>query len=377
MRVAVFYNLGFSGAKRTVFEHVRGLKALKHVVDVYTLDEEDDIFYPGRVADNNYKYKYQQLIINIPVLKRIVRDLSDFYLLKSVHRKIAQDIDSKKYDIVLVHTDRFTQAPFVLRFLKTKNVYFCLEPLKMVYEYGLRISGNLSIFNKVYEACNRFIRKNIDRDNARASNFSITISYFGRELMIQAFGMYPEISYLGVNADRFKNLNISKKDQILFVGQKLKLNGYEYALEAIKLIPEKIRPELKILSISKDKRERLSDKEIIKLYNESLITLSLSNFDTFGLVALESLACETPVVAFNVAGYRETMIDEKTGYLVDFSAQEIAGKIIALIKDPQLRIGMGKAGREWVEKQWTWKKQIKTLETLLINYASNKKIKKI
>lgn len=247
----------------------------------------------------------------------------------------------------------------------------------MVYEYGLRLPDILSFFNKTYEAFNRYVRKKIDRENARASDFSIAISYFGRELMIQAFDMYPKISYLGVNKDQFKNLNIPKRNQVLFIGQKLKLNGYEYALEAMKLVPEKIRPELKVLSISKKSDERLSDKEIIKLYNESLITLSLSNLDTFGLVVLESLACEVPVVAFNVAGYRETMINGKTGYLVDFSAQEIADKITALIKNPQLRKRMGKAGRKWIEDQWTWKKQIENLEDLLIGYGVYKKSKKI
>lgn len=373
MKIAVFYNLTFSGAKRTVLEHVKGLKALGHLVDVYTLDRERDIFDPGSIADKEYRYEYQQKIVNIPFLKRIVKDLSDFILLKAVHKKIAQDIDSREYDIALIHTDRFTQAPFILRFLKTSNVYFCSEPLKMVYEYGLRIQDNLSFLNKAYEAGNRYLRKKIDRENARACDFSLAISYFGRELMISSFDLYPQISYLGVNAEQFRNLHLPKKNQILFVGQKLKLNGYESALEAISLIPEKIRPKLKILSIVKDKNKRLSDGEIVKLYNESMMTLSLSNFDTFGLVALESLACEVPVVAFNAAGYRETMINGKTGYLVNFSSWEIANKLILLIRNQKLRNEMGKFGRKWVEDQWTWEKQIKNLEALLIKYGTYKK----
>jgi glycosyltransferase involved in cell wall biosynthesis len=377
MKIAVFYNLPFSGAKRTVLEHVKGLKTLGHAVDVYTLDKEHDIFDPGKAADNEYRYNYQQATANIPFLKRVVEDLSDYYKLKTIHRRIAQDIDDRKYDIALIHTDMVTQAPFVLRYLKTKNVYFCLEPLKIVYEYGLRISNNFSFLNKTYEAINRTIRKKIDRDNARSADYSMAISYFGRELMIQAFDLYPKVSYLGVDTNKFKKTDISKKNQVLFIGQKLKLNGYEYAIEAIRRIPEKIRPELKILSISKDMNKRLSDSEILRLYNESLITLSLSNFDTFGLVALESLACEVPVIAFNVAGYRETMIDKKTGYLVDFSAQEIANKIIFLLRNSSLRDKMGKDGREWVEKKWTWKKQIKDLERSLNFYGENKNNKKI
>ncbi len=184
--------------------------------------------------------------------------------------------------------------------------------------------------------------------------------------------MCSKVSYLGVDIDKFKNLNIPKKNQVLFVGQKLKMNGYDYAQDAINLIQKKSRPKLKTLSISGNKDERLTDEEIAKLYNESLVTLSLSNFDTFGLVVLESLACEVPVVAFNVAGYRETMINGKTGFLVDFDPKEIASKIMYLMNRQEKLIQMGKAGREWVEKNWTWDKQISNLETLLKSQIGTK-----
>ncbi len=137
MKIAVFYNLPFSGAKRTVLEHVRGLQKLGHAIDVYTIDAGNDIFDPGDLADNEYRYDYRKKIINTPFLKKITNDLSDFFILKILHRNIAKDIDSRGYDIVLVHTDKLTQAPFLLQFLRTKNVYFCLEPLKIAYEYGL------------------------------------------------------------------------------------------------------------------------------------------------------------------------------------------------------------------------------------------------
>lgn len=371
MKIAVFYNLPFSGAKRTVFEHAKGLNSLGHTVDVYTLDQEHDIFDPGSISKHEYRYKYRQKIIPLPFLRHFTQDLSDFYLLKMIHKKIAHDIDSRQYDIALIHTDQLTQAPYVLRFLKTKKVYFCLEPLKIAYEYGLKISDNFSILNKTYEAWNRYMRKRIDRENAMAADKTLTISYFGRELMIQAFDLYPGISYLGVNVKQFKNLRLSKKNQVLFIGQKLKMNGFDYAQEALNLIPKKIRPDLKVLSISKNKKERLTDSEIIKLYNESKITLSLSNLDTFGLVALESLACEVPVIAFNVAGYRETMRNGKTGFLVDFSPEEIAKKIMYLLDKPEKIEQMGKYGRTWVEEAWTWEKQIKRLEEFLTKCASS------
>lgn len=372
MKIAVFYNLPFSGAKRTVFEHTKGLKSLGHTVDIYTIDPQDDIFDPARVADIQYTYKYKPYTIPLPFIKRLTQDLSDFFQLKRLHKKIAHNIDARNYDIVLVHTDKFTQAPFLLQFLKTKNVYFCLEPLKIAYEYGLRVPDELSLLNRVYESANRSFRKKIDRENARSADYSLAISYFGRELMIQAFDLYPNISYLGVDTSLFKNIHSPKKNQILFVGQKININGYDVAMKAVKLIPEKVRPELKVLSISSNKTGRLSDQEIVKLYNESLLTLCLSNLDTFGLVTLESLACGVPVIAYNVAGYRETMQDGKTGFLVDFDVQQIADKIKTLISEPTLREKMGEYGENLIQQNWTWSQHIKHLEEILLRWSEQK-----
>lgn len=369
MKVAVFYNLYFGGAKRVVFEHTKGLMELGHTVDIYTLDQEIDMFNPGLVANKEYKYNFSLLNIRIPILSRILLDLQVFHKLRNLHKKIAQDIDSRGYDLVLVHTDTYTQAPFILRFLKTKNVYFCLEPLRIVYEYSLRISKQLGWLNKVYELINRMIRKKIDQENARCADFTSAISLFGREYMINAFDLYPKISYLGVDQTIFKPLGIKKKNQILFVAEKEYIYGYDLAKAAMKLIPEDKRPNFEIVFGTKKDR-RVSDNELIKIYNESLVTLSLSRFDTFGLVPLESMSCGTPVIALDVAGYRETILKGKTGFLVDFDIQDIKEKIMCLIDDPLLVERMGKEGRRWVEENWAWKIQIKKLEKLMQKFIA-------
>lgn len=363
MKVAIFYNLHFGGAKRVVFEHTKGLMSLGHTVDIHTLDKEVDIFSPGSVANKEYKYDYSPLNIQVPVLSRILLDLQVFYKLKNLHKKIAADIDSRKYDIVLVHTDTFTQAPFVLGFLKTKNIYFCLEPLRMVYEYSLRISNKLGLLNKIYESINRKVRKEIDRENARRANFTLAISLFGREYMINAFDLYPKISYLGVDQTVFKPLGMKKKNQVLFVAEKEYIYGYDLAKKAIELIPENIRPDFKVVFGTK-KNRRITDEELIRIYNESLVVLSLSRFDTFGLVPLESMSCGTPVIALNVAGYRETILDGKTGFLVEFDPNDIAEKITRFT-DPLFSMKMGKEGRKWVENKWSWEKILYNLEGLL------------
>lgn len=372
MNIAIFYYTKFSGAKRVVMEHVKGLTELGNIVDIYTTDNSKDIFDPSIYADKVYFYKYDLNRIKIPVIGRVKSDYWDTFLkLRFIHKKIAKDIDNKKYDIVLVHTDINTQAPFLLKYLKTKNVYFCLEPLRNAYEYSLRLKGNFNILNKLYENINRFIRKKIDLTNTLSAENTLTISLFARERMIAAYDLYPQVSYLGVDEKVFKPINIIKKNQVFFVAEKYPIYGYNLAKQAIQLIPKNIRPNLKIVSWKKSNGKRLSDRELVKIYNESLVTLSLSKFDTFGLVPLESMACGTPVVALNVSGYRETVVDNSTGFLVDFDPKEISKKIIFLLNNSEKANVFGINGRKWIENNWTWKKQIEELNKTLLKFAQN------
>ena len=368
MKIAVFYHLPFGGAKRVVREHVKGLKELGYMVDVYTLNQQKDIFDPGEVAHHSVSYSFTPREFNAPFVGRLLRDLQIFISLKHLHQAIAQEIDSKKYDIVLVHTDTFTQSPYILRFLKTKNVYFCLEPLRIVYEYSLTPQKSFKGLNRFYEIITRSIRKNIDRTNARSAQHSIALSLFGREYMIHAYNLYPQISYLGVDTDVFKPAKIRRKNQILFVAEKEYIYGYDLAMKAIELLPTKNRPEIKFV-FGTNKAKRITEDELVRFYQESMLTLSLSRYDTFGLVPLESWACGTPVITLNVAGYRETMKDGEVGFATDFNPQEIADKIQFFMDNPAKVEEMGINGRKWVVENWSWPLQIKKLEKYLVSYT--------
>ena len=374
MKIAVFYDIAFSGAKRVVKEHVKGLRSLGHIIDVYTTDKAFDDFDPGVEANNKYFYPLSNPNKNgIKMFNRLVNDyFYTFYNLRRIHKKIAEDIDKVSYDIVLVHTDISTQSPFLLRYLKTKSAYFCLEPLRNAYEYSLRFNEKVGILNVAYENINRWVRKNIDIKNTLSTKYILALSLFGRERIIAAYDLYPKISYLGVDENKFKPKKIKKRRQVFFVAEKQYIYGYDLAEKAMSLIPKNIRPDFKIVSWKKNNLERLTDEELVDIYNQSLVTLSLSRFDTFGLVPLESMACGVPVIALNVAGYRETIKDNVTGFLTDFDPQEIANKIMYILNNPDRAEEMGNSGRRWIEEQWTWSIQIKNLEKILMDWAKNK-----
>ena len=74
-----------------------------------------------------------------------------------------------------------------------------------------------------------------------------------------------------------------------------------------------------------------------------------------GMVFLEAAACGRPVVAGTSGGAPETVLEGRTGHVVDpRSPPAVAGTIIGLLEDPGRARAMGTAGRAWVEQRWSW-----------------------
>lgn len=102
-----------------------------------------------------------------------------------------------------------------------------------------------------------------------------------------------------------------------------------------------------------------------------------SNWEPFGNVALEAAAYGKVVVLSEVGGLPETLINGKTGILVNpGSGDDLFEAIIRLIRDRSLREEMGRLGRKRVAEYFTSKRlgnEIETLYEMLLSDASLKK----
>ena len=79
-----------------------------------------------------------------------------------------------------------------------------------------------------------------------------------------------------------------------------------------------------------------------------------SHYESFGMVALEAMACGTPVVASQVGGLAYLVQDGVTGYTVPFSdVKALADRLAELIKDPQLRDRLGLQAAA-VAQEFSW-----------------------
>ena len=85
-----------------------------------------------------------------------------------------------------------------------------------------------------------------------------------------------------------------------------------------------------------------------------------------GIVFLEASATGVPVVAGDSGGAPETVRDGETGRVVDGrSHEQIVEAISDLLADPDAARRMGKAGREWICRDWNWDTHTARLAELL------------
>jgi len=105
----------------------------------------------------------------------------------------------------------------------------------------------------------------------------------------------------------------------------------------------------------------IAREELIHLHSHASVFVCPSIYEPFGLVILEAMACETPVVASRVGGIPEIVVDGVTGYLVDLDPDDLDGfttvladRIETLLGHPSTAARMGKAGRERVLEHFGW-----------------------
>jgi starch synthase len=116
-------------------------------------------------------------------------------------------------------------------------------------------------------------------------------------------------------------------------------------------------------------QEMISTEEKIALYSHARVFCCPSIYEPFGIINLEAMACETPVVASEVGGMKEIIIPGETGTLVpleqqtespfeatdpDAFAKDLGAAINELVQDQERCDTMGKAGRQRVLNAFSW-----------------------
>jgi glycosyltransferase involved in cell wall biosynthesis len=373
MRIAVFHNLPSGGAKRAMVEMIRQLRQAGDTVDVLAPSTADEQFFPSRsVATSVRIWETSEAPgsgrgrIPIPALGRRLR------VVAAVQREIAHAIDSGNYDVAFVHHCRFTQSPFVLRYLETPAVYYCQEPYRLAYE--ARLQPSLQVRLRLWSPVIGIAR--MDRANIGAADRILANSFYSRESILRAYGLDSSVVYLGVDTQTFRPASAApgREAYVISVGALASFKGHRHVVRSLGLIPSQRRPSLIVvadrsaageeaaladlaasLDVEVQIKTGVNDAELVRLYQGARLAVCASELEPFGLVALEAAACGTPVVAIREGGFRETVDPGVTGLLVDDRRPEsLAAAMEDLLNDETRRSRLGAAGVQAVRERWTW-----------------------
>ncbi|MCX6404040.1 MAG: glycogen synthase [Actinobacteria bacterium] len=174
-----------------------------------------------------------------------------------------------------------------------------------------------------------------------------------------------------------------ERPYVLFVGRITRQKGIMHLLRAAEQLPENIAlvicasspdtPELgeevsaQISKLAQTRtgvhwiKDQLPRPELIQVLSHAGVFACPSIYEPLGIVNLEAMACEIPVVASDVGGIPEVVLDGTTGLLVHYEKAEavkfendFANALIKVLADPSSAKKMGLAGRDRAVKDFGW-----------------------
>src|SRR3989344_1244131 len=177
-----------------------------------------------------------------------------------------------------------------------------------------------------------------------------------------------KIGYLGrlVNGKGLEDLFEAVK---ILKNQSLELGVWNLVIYGTGPLEEKLKKMAKDLNIVEkiEWRGFVSYGKVPQALSKIDIFVYPSCHEGFGRSIMEALAMEKAVIATKVGGIPDLIKDGDTGFLVEpHNSEALALKIKELLNNKELREKLGKAGREWVSKNFEWNQGIKKFAELLL-----------
>jgi glycosyltransferase involved in cell wall biosynthesis len=375
LSVAVFNtqppHLYFGGVERRIVETAKRL-----------LNEVDTTIYSGTKAG----FKKTALVNGITFVPCFSTDavfpLDNWFFNKTLSRAA----DAIKADVYEAHT---VSGYGFLKTLRKRNV---MKPFiqtihgVLADEYVQSLQGGSPTFRAKLANLIMWQLSRIEKESAKNATLIVTVSRYSSEKIAQFYSVDKakiRIVPNGVDPQRFRpvengekikhQIGINNKQCVLFVGRLIPRKGLPFLIEAAKQVVKE-RSEtafvvvgngpLKNHLVSYLKKINLSGNFVFlgdvkedvlpALYNCADIFALPSIQEGQGIALLEAQATAKPVVAFNVGGVHEAMLDKETGLLVKPDSHELADAILKLLSNSSLREKMGSKGREFVSSSFSW-----------------------
>jgi glycosyltransferase involved in cell wall biosynthesis len=207
----------------------------------------------------------------------------------------------KDYDLVIT-----SSSWYITKGLHPNEVCYCHTPPRWLYGYRTSVDWQKYWPVKVYGMIIGHFMRLYDFRQAQKVKHFIANSEEVKKRIWKFYRRESTVIYPPIDLPKPKKLK--RLGYYLIVSRPVGGKGIEMGLAAAK----KYGFVLKVVGGGS-----VSDEELVKLYSQAKAFLALSKDEDFGITPVEAMACGTPVIAFNGGGYKETVIDGKTGVLFD------------------------------------------------------------
>ncbi len=374
------YNYGGAGVH--VEYLARELSRLADVdVDVRAFGDQDEPGYPLRVKG----YPVDTGGFGAPKFLHSI--------LGSSQRAIDYNADGNEADVVHCHTwythlaGIMTKLDYGIPLVVTAH---SLEPLRPWKREQLAGGYDFSCW--------------VEKTALEMADAVIAVSEGTKSDILKHFNVAPgkvHVIYNGIDTEEYQPVDPTPamrkygvpddKPFVLFVGRITRQKGIIHLVEAIRHMDEsynvvlcagapdtrEIAAEMEsaVAEASKGREgihwiDQMVDKtDVIQLYSGAAVFCCPSIYEPFGIINLEAMACETPVVGSMVGGIPEVVVHDETGLLVPVAqqqqspfaplhpeayAQDLAHNLNRLMADPEKRERFGKAGRARAVERFSW-----------------------
>lgn len=285
------------------------------------------------------------------------------------------------YDIIHTHIPTPWSADWSAFYSNSKK-----KPLVVTYHNDIIGQGLASLVARIYNSVGlNYVLKT-------AAKIIITQpGYLQSSSHLAKYRDKIEVIPNGVDVEKFQPKQASgneDKSTIFFLSvldEFHKYKGLDYLLEALKIVKNNV-PDVKLIVGGKgvllDHHQEMAaslglkdnvefagfipDEEIADYYSQANVFVlpSISSLqEGFGIVALEALACQTPVVTTDIVGVAQDLKQIKGGIVIPpRDTHKLADAITQILSDAQMQKEMGQRGRKLVQEKYTWKGVASSME---------------
>jgi teichuronic acid biosynthesis glycosyltransferase TuaC len=287
-------------------------------------------------------------------------------------------------DVIHAHECRGFEGAIIAPLLKKiKKIPLILSPYGSVpYESSYYLEHKLM---KI------FLDKITQKSVFRLADIILAETSFEKDRFVD-FGIPAKkirLVYVGVNLELFRKVknNLFNRDSqfVLYVGRINKIKNLDFLIRVFYVVRRIHQREVKLILVGpyEDKEYLARLKRLAKdlkleehvifygpvPYEELPMVYSLADvlflpsiYENIGGVLIEAQACECPVIATNVGGMSEVVLDGKTGFIVELGDIEgAAEKISFLLQNEYKRQEYGRNARDFVLQNFSVEKYVQRI----------------